>query len=138
MLQFTTQSNKTGSFHFLLLWLQSQFHKFLVTLDFYVDIIICDVQRNLKPFVQFKKHKKHPWRSVTSSKVAGFQPATLLKVTLLYGCFSRFLNCAYGTKLCNSSHICFFIFSLLCLYYLIDQAIDYICFYFPVMFILCY
>ena len=58
-------------------------------------------------------------------KKYSFSPATLLKVTLLYGCFSRFLNCAYGTKLCNSSHICFFIFSLLCLYYLIDQAIDY-------------
>ena len=31
---------------------------------------------------------------VTFSKVAGFslQPATLLKVTLLYGCFSRFFK----------------------------------------------
>ena len=32
------------------------------------------------------------------SKVAGFKPATLLKVTLLDGCFSRFLNCTNGTK----------------------------------------
>ena len=32
-------------------------------------------------------------------------PATLLKVKLLHGCFSRFLNCANGTKLCNASHI---------------------------------
>ena len=26
---------------------------------------------NLVPFVQFKKREKHPWRSVTFSKVAG-------------------------------------------------------------------
>ena len=44
--------------------------------------------RDLVPFVQFKKCEKHPWRSVTFSK-----PAILLKVTLLQGGFSRFLNC---------------------------------------------
>ena len=38
--------------------------------------ILCD----LVPFVQFKKQEKHPWKSV------------LLKVTLLNGCFSRFLK----------------------------------------------
>ena len=27
--------------------------------------------RNLVPFVQFKKYEKHPWRSVTVSRVAG-------------------------------------------------------------------
>ena len=26
------------------------------------------------------------------------KPATLLKLTLLHGCFSRFLNCTSGTK----------------------------------------
>ena len=31
-----------------------------------------DALRDLTPFVQFKKHEKHSWRSVTSSKVAGF------------------------------------------------------------------
>ena len=31
-----------------------------------------DVLRDLVPFVQFKKREKHPWRSVTFSKVAGF------------------------------------------------------------------
>ena len=36
--------------------------------------------------------------SVTFSKVAGFQLATLLKVTLFHGCFLRFLNCASGTN----------------------------------------
>ena len=29
----------------------------------------------------------------------------LLKVTLLHGCFSRFLDCTNGTKLRNASHI---------------------------------
>ena len=51
----------------------------------------CDALRDLVPFVQFKKREKHPWRSVTFS-------TTLLRVTLLHGCFSRFLNCKNGTK----------------------------------------
>ena len=34
-------------------------------------ISICDVLRDLVTFVQFKKREKHPWRSVTFSKVAG-------------------------------------------------------------------
>ena len=29
-----------------------------------------DALRNLAPFVQFKKREKHPWKSVTLSKVA--------------------------------------------------------------------
>ena len=45
---------------------------------------IYDALRNLISFVQFKKREKHPQRGVT------FRSATLLKVTLLYGCFSRF------------------------------------------------
>ena len=32
----------------------------------------CGALFDLVPFVQFKKREKHPWRSVTSSKVAGF------------------------------------------------------------------
>ena len=36
-----------------------------------VVLLICDVLRGLVPFVQFKKREKHPWRSVTCSKVAG-------------------------------------------------------------------
>ena len=54
------------------------------------------------PFVQFKKREIHPWRSVTFIKVA--EPAFLIKVTLLHGCFSRFLNCINGTKSRNASH----------------------------------
>ena len=34
------------------------------------------------------------------------EPATLLKLTLFRGCFSRFLNCTNGNKSCNASHIC--------------------------------
>ena len=33
------------------------------------------------------------------------KPATLLEITLLRGCFSRFLNCANGTKSRNASHM---------------------------------
>ena len=31
-----------------------------------------NVLRDLVPFVQFKKHEKHPWRSVNFNKVAFF------------------------------------------------------------------
>ena len=51
------------------------------------------------PFVQFKKREKHPWKNVTFGKVA------LLKATLFYGCFSRFSNCANGTKSRKASHV---------------------------------
>ena len=33
------------------------------------------------------------------------KPANLLKLTLLYGCFSRFLNCTNGTKSRNAPHL---------------------------------
>ena len=33
--------------------------------------IICVALRDLVPSAQFKKREKHPWRSVTFSKVAG-------------------------------------------------------------------
>ena len=39
----------------------------------------CDALRGLVPFVQLKKPKKHPWRSI--------KPANLLKVTLPLGAF---------------------------------------------------
>ena len=34
-------------------------------------IHICGALRDLVPFVQFKNREKHPWSSVTFSKVAG-------------------------------------------------------------------
>ena len=70
-------------------------------------MIMCDALRDLVPFIQFKKPKKHPWRNFTFSKVAGFnfKPATLLKVTLLHGCFSHFLSCANDAKSRKTSHV---------------------------------
>ena len=49
----------------------------------------CDALWDLVPFLQFKKREKHPCRSITFSKVAGFS-ILLLKVTLLHGCFQVF------------------------------------------------
>ena len=48
-------------------------------------------------------------------------PATLLKLTLLHGCFSRFLNCINATKSRNAPHmgpsalqqLCWFIFTFI-------------------------
>ena len=70
-----------------------------------ITTVNCDALRDLVPFVQFLKSEKHPWRSVNFSKVAGFKPATLLKLTLLSGCFSRFLNCTNGAKSCNAPQL---------------------------------
>ena len=68
---------------------------------------MCDVLSDLVPFVQFKKRDKHTWRNVTFNKVADWESATLLKVTLLPGCFSPFLNYTNGTKSRNVSHMNF-------------------------------
>ena len=38
-------------------------------------------------------------------KSQALKAATVLKVTLLHGCFSRFLNCTNGSKSRNTSHI---------------------------------
>ena len=69
-----------------------------------INLYDCDTLRDLLPFVQFKKHEKHPWRSVTFSKVVGL-PATLLKLTLLHECFSCFLNCTNDTKSSKTSYV---------------------------------
>ena len=57
--------------------------------------LICGVVHDLVPFVQFKKHEKH------------LKPAAFLEVTVLQGCFSRFLNWTNGTKLHSASQISF-------------------------------
>ena len=56
-----------------------------------------DALRDLVPSLQFKKHEKYPWRRLKSAR--------LLKVTVVHGCFSRFLNCTNGTKSHKTSHI---------------------------------
>ena len=63
---------------------------------------MCDALHDLVPFVQFKKREKRPWRSATLLKL---KPATLLKLTLFHGCFSRFWNCANATKPRNAPHV---------------------------------
>ena len=50
----------------------------------------CGALRDLVPCAQFKKREKYTRMSVTFS--------SKLKVTLLHGCFSRFLNYANSTK----------------------------------------
>ena len=65
------------------------FHKGIslyVCKNYNLYVKFCD----LAPLAQFKKREKHPRRSVHLRKVAGKKPETLLKVTLLHGCFSRF------------------------------------------------
>ena len=44
-------------------------------------------------------------RDVLGRPYVMFWPATLLKLTLLHGCFSCFLNCINGTKSRNASHM---------------------------------
>ena len=65
------------------------------------SIYLFDVLRNLVLFVPFKKREKHPWGSANFSKVSA---ATLLKLTLLYGCLSHFLNCTMVPN-CPTYHI---------------------------------
>ena len=56
-------------------------------------------------FYNLKNVKNTRRRVLILVKVAGLKPATLLKLTLLHGCFSRFLNCTNDSKLRNVSQI---------------------------------
>ena len=62
-----------------------------------------DALRDLVPFVQFNKPEKHPWRSVTFSKVAGFvqmvpiqngfvQNSNAQRITIICDTFSNILD----------------------------------------------
>ena len=53
------------------LWIVPYLKNFLSRLTIFIFKNVCDALRDLVPFVQFKKREKHPWRSVTFSKVAG-------------------------------------------------------------------
>ena len=63
--------------------------------------MLCAIRYHL---YNFKKREKHPWRSVTFSKIAGFKPSTLLNVTLLHGCFRVFKTVQMVEKLRKTSH----------------------------------
>ena len=43
-----------------------------ISCKFIIHFFLCGALTDLVPFAQFKKREKHPWRSVTFSKVAGF------------------------------------------------------------------
>ena len=57
---------------------------------------ICDALRDFVPFVYSLKNVENTHGGVL---------ILVLKVTLLHGCFSHFLNCTNGTKLRNASHV---------------------------------
>ena len=61
--------------------------------------VVWNALRNLALFVQFKDVKN------THGGVLVLVKLQLLQVTLLDGCFWRFLCCTNGTKLCKTSHI---------------------------------
>ena len=63
-------------------------------------LLICDALHDLVLFVQFKKREKHP-----AGLFKYVKSATLLKLTLLHGCFSRFLNCTNSIKSRKAPHI---------------------------------
>ena len=92
--------------YFSLIWSKRVSEEFFSTL--WLRRQICGALRDFVPFVQFKKREKHPLKKVNFSKVAGFKPATLLKLKLFHECFSRFLNCTNGTKSRNASQISYF------------------------------
>ena len=60
--------------------------------------------RDLVAFVQLKNAKSTHGGVLILVKLQA-SDVTLLKLTLLHGCFSRFLNCTNGTKSRNASHI---------------------------------
>ena len=76
------------------------------------SIIICDALRDLVPFVQFKKLECTHEGVLLLVKLQAKSFTTLLKVTLLHGCFSRFLNCTNGTKSPNASQM--FVLQVMC------------------------
>ena len=64
--------------------------KSISSFQIYIIHALC----NLVLFAQFEK----TWKTT-------MEECLFLKVTLIYGCFSRFLNCPIGTKSCKASHI---------------------------------
>ena len=62
--------------------------------------------RDLVPVYNLKNVKNTHGGVLPLVKSESRKPATLLKVTLLNGCFSRFLNCTNGTKVRKTSHLC--------------------------------
>ena len=62
-------------------------------------------KRSVNPFWGYCWLKNSVIRLSKSKSKSRLQPATLLKLTFLHGCFSRFLNCTNSTKSRKASHI---------------------------------
>ena len=84
---------------FLWFWMGILYKTVLVMLVFFKAPLSSIQLGVLVQSVQFEKHEKHTWRSVTFSKIAG------LKVTLIHRCLSYFSNCTDVTKLRKASPI---------------------------------
>ena len=92
---------------------------------------ICDALRNLVPFVQFKKRGKHPWRSVTFSKLAGsllleslFHAVAGLKTwNFIKTCFQH--RWIYNFSKSNTSPWVFFTVFKLYIWYQIARSVSY-------------
>ena len=80
------------------------FYTFQINLSLQLYLAICDALHDLKTFAQFETCEKHQWRSVCFSNFQD-EACSSTKVSLIDGCFSRFLNCKNGTKLIKASHI---------------------------------
>ena len=103
--EIRTMSRRCSSvFVVILKQIQCLASVFVVILKQIQRLAICDVLRYLVSFVQCKKHV-----SLVKFRLKPAVPATtLLKVSLLRGCFSRFVNCSNSTKLRKTSHIIFY------------------------------
>ena len=83
------------------LWLSKKSKKIrLVTLK----PITCGALGDLAAFVQFKWREKHPWKSITSSRI---KLATLLKVILVHELFSRTSKWYQIVQSISYDQICF-------------------------------
>ena len=66
-----------------------------------LDVVRCAICYNLHNL----KNVKNTHGGVLILVKCGLKSATLLKLTLLHECFSRFLNCTNGTKSRNASQM---------------------------------
>ena len=115
---YVTLAYRSGCKHVLIgVYLQVNIGVYLKVKILHFNVVkqrfICNALRDLVPFV----------------------PSTLLKVTLLHGCFSRFLHCTNGTKSRKASHIVrlyFILFerydsnflSVLCIYFFCQLTVS--------------
>lgn len=85
----------------------------LLILRIVIQIYICDALHDLAPFVQFTKCRKHPWRTVTFSKVASLSlqlsksQALVCKFSAkgLHGrCSAQSFSKMFNTDLLNSTY----------------------------------